>query len=378
MRQSVEGNMETMKSSKRIALSLVLFLLLGLGLFPIASSAATIERSVPCSPNTEAANVTMNVGDTLVISTSGCGSAGFGGGLAGNWAYGPNGTETALTAGTSAGNFNLTNGDKVSLVATTKNIGNVTGITFWTGNALGGTQGPKIFITVNDPTPPTLSSSTPSDNATGVSVSSNIVLNFSESVKAGTGNILIKKTSDNTTITTIPIANGQITISGSTVTINPTADLDFDTGYSIEMASGVILDLSDNAFAGISGSTMLNFTTAAAPPADVPTISQFEDVHSNYFVVEGFKKGKHRLSGPMKAFIKREIDKRQGESKAVCTGTVRGKKWTEKREALALARAEAGCTYVSMLNPNLPVELKKRLISKGKRNSLTVRIRVIY
>jgi hypothetical protein len=101
-------------------------------------------------------------------------------------------------------------------------------------------------------------------------------------------------------------------------------------------------------------------------------------VSSNYFVVEGFKKGKHKLSAPMENFIKREIDSRQGESKAICTGTVRGKKWTEKREALALARAEAGCAYVSTLNPNLPVELKKRLIPKGKGNPLTVRIRVFY
>lgn len=101
-------------------------------------------------------------------------------------------------------------------------------------------------------------------------------------------------------------------------------------------------------------------------------------IASNYFVVEGFKKGKHKLSAPMENFIKREIDSRQGESKAICTGTVRGKKWTEKREALALARAEAGCTYVSMLNPNLPVELKKRLIPNGKGNPLTVRIRVYY
>lgn len=107
-----------------------------------------------------------------------------------------------------------------------------------------------------------------------------------------------------------------------------------------------------------------------------PTNTQV--IPSNYFVVEGFKKGKHKLSGAMKDFIKREIDGTQGESKAVCTGTVRGKKWTEKREALALARAEAGCSYINLLKPDLPVELKKRLIPKGKGDALTVRIRVYY
>ena len=43
-------------------------------------------------------------------------------------------------------------------------------------------------------TNPTLSSSTPADNATGVARDANIVLNFSESVTVQTGNITIKKT----------------------------------------------------------------------------------------------------------------------------------------------------------------------------------------
>ena len=480
-----------MKLSKRIALLLAPLLLLGLGLFPLASSAATIERSVTCSPNTGAANVTMNVGDTLVISTTGCGGAGTGGANSGTWAYGINGTESA---GAFPGDYVLNPGDKVSFVATNKNTANATGITLWTGPGVAGTVGPQILITVNDPTPPTLSSSTPTDNATGVSASSNIVLNFSESVKAGTGNILIKKSSDNTTITTIPIANAQITISGSTVTINPTADLDFDTGYYIEIASGVILDLSDNAFAGISGATTLNFTTAAettpptlssstptdnatgvsassnivlnfsesvkagtgnilikkssdnttittipianaqitisgstvtinptadldfdtgyyieiasgvildlsdnafagisgattlnfttaaetTPPANVPSISQRQNLQSNYFVAEGFKRGKAELNQAMKRFIQKELTNQTGVKRVVCTGTVRGKIWTPRRDALAQARAKAGCDYVSTLSPHTPVELRKRLIPSGEGNPLTVRIRVIY
>jgi methionine-rich copper-binding protein CopC len=264
-----------MKFSKKISFALAPLSLLSLGLFPIPSFAATIERSVTCLPNTGAGSVTMNVGDTLVISTTNCRGAGTGGAVAGTWAYGPNGTETA---GAFPGNYSFEYGGKVSFVATQTNTAGATGITLWSGYSTTGTMGPQILITVNsDTTPPTLSSSTPADNATGVAVSSNIVLNFSESVKVGTGNVLIKKSSDNTTIATIPIDNAQITISGSTVTINPTADLDTSTGYYIEMASGVILDLSDNAFAGITSSSTLNFTTAAettpptAPAATPPT-----------------------------------------------------------------------------------------------------------
>ena len=263
-----------MKLLKRIALALAPLSLVSLGLFPTASFGATIERSVTCSPNSGAGSVTMNVGDTLVISTTNCRGAGTGGAVAGSWAFGPNGTETT---GAFPGNYSFEYGGKVSFVATQKNTTGATGITLWSGYGTTGTMGPQILITVSDTTPPTLSSSTPSDNAASVAVSSNIVLSFSESVKAGTGNILIKKSSDNTTFATIPIANAQITISASTVTINPTTDLDTSTGYYVEIASGVILDLSDNAFTGITSPTTLNFTTAAetttptAPAATTPT-----------------------------------------------------------------------------------------------------------
>ena len=51
-----------------------------------------------------------------------------------------------------------------------------------------------------DSTAPTLSSSSPADNATGIAKDSNIVLNFSENVDVESGNITIKKTSDDSTV----------------------------------------------------------------------------------------------------------------------------------------------------------------------------------
>ncbi|HRF57101.1 MAG TPA: Ig-like domain-containing protein, partial [Campylobacterales bacterium] len=81
------------------------------------------------------------------------------------------------------------------------------------------------FTTEADTTAPTLSSSTPTDDATNVAIGANIVLTMSENVTAVTGkNIIIKKTSDNSTVATIDAADAQITGSGtSTITINPTA-----------------------------------------------------------------------------------------------------------------------------------------------------------
>lgn len=72
---------------------------------------------------------------------------------------------------------------------------------------------------------PTLSSNTPARNATSVALSSNIVLTFSEYIVAGTGNVTISNGSSDVRV--IPISDGQITISGETLTINPTAVLIF-------------------------------------------------------------------------------------------------------------------------------------------------------
>jgi methionine-rich copper-binding protein CopC len=70
---------------------------------------------------------------------------------------------------------------------------------------------------------PTLSSSTPADNATNVARDANIVLNFSKIVDVETGNITIKKTSDDSTVETFNVAtSGQITGTGtSQITVNP-------------------------------------------------------------------------------------------------------------------------------------------------------------
>jgi hypothetical protein len=70
---------------------------------------------------------------------------------------------------------------------------------------------------------PTLTASTPADNATSVAKGSNLILTFSESVQAGTGNIIL---SNGTDIRTIPISDtNQITFSSNLVTINPSTDL---------------------------------------------------------------------------------------------------------------------------------------------------------
>ena len=122
-------------------------------------------------------------------------------------------------------------------------------------------------------TNPTLSSSTPADNATGVARDANIVLNFSEIVNKETGNITIKKTSDNSTIETFNVAtSGQITGTGTNqITINPASNFDENTEYYVLIDATAFDNVVSASYAGISSTTALSFTVSTIDPTTDPT-----------------------------------------------------------------------------------------------------------
>jgi methionine-rich copper-binding protein CopC len=117
---------------------------------------------------------------------------------------------------------------------------------------------------VIDTIAPGVSTFAPSDDAANVDIASNIALVFNESVRRGTGSIVLKA-ADGTVVATYDAAtSANLSISGNTLTINPSADLDYGTGYVVEFAAGSIKDLAGNSYAG---TTTYNFTTGAQPIA---------------------------------------------------------------------------------------------------------------
>ena len=99
-------------------------------------------------------------------------------------------------------------------------------------------------------------------------------MTFSEIVSAGTGNILIKKAFDDSTVETIDVTSGQVTGGGTdTITVNPSVTLDNSTDYYIQVANTALKDAADNAFAGIAGTTTWNFTTGVIPLSVAPTVT---------------------------------------------------------------------------------------------------------
>jgi methionine-rich copper-binding protein CopC len=125
---------------------------------------------------------------------------------------------------------------------------------------------PTDFINAyrNIGTGPTLTSVTPADDSTVVPANSNLVLTFNETVAAGTGNVVIYN-ADGTVARQIAITDtSQITFSGNTVTINPTADLAANSAYYVNIASTAIHDSAGHNYTGLIGNTALNFTTIAS------------------------------------------------------------------------------------------------------------------
>ncbi|WP_291607974.1 Ig-like domain-containing protein [Comamonas sp.] len=116
---------------------------------------------------------------------------------------------------------------------------------------------------VQNGSPPEVTASTPSDNATGVSRTANIVLTFSESVTKGTGNLYIVRTSDNVIVETIPVGSTQIVGSGTTWTIDPSITLAAGTSYALRADAKTFVDADGIVFKGIQNNTTLNFATAA-------------------------------------------------------------------------------------------------------------------
>ena len=138
------------------------------------------------------------------------------------------------------------------------------------------TNGPSLTLVI-DHDAPTASSFSPADEVTGVAIESNVVVTFNEPIVRGTGSIVLK-TAAGTVVETFDAATSiGLSISGSTLTINPGFDLTKGTSYKVEISAGAIQDQSHNAYAGI---TSYNFTTVApdVPTVDTtgPSVAQFE------------------------------------------------------------------------------------------------------
>ncbi len=97
----------------------------------------------------------------------------------------------------------------------------------------------------------------PADAATGVAIGANITVTFSEPIQSGSGTIVLTTTAG-ALVASYPSTSPNLAFSGSTLTLNPTANLQPYTSYTVEIAAGSIQDLAGNPYAG---TTSYDFTT---------------------------------------------------------------------------------------------------------------------
>lgn len=116
------------------------------------------------------------------------------------------------------------------------------------------------FATV-DTAAPTISSLSPTHEATGVSAGTSLVATFSEAVDAETGNIYLRKVSYGVLVEAIAVTSSQVSGSGtSVITITPSIVLEPGVAYYVEMDASAFDDAAGNSFAGMSDSMTWSFT----------------------------------------------------------------------------------------------------------------------
>lgn len=142
------------------------------------------------------------------------------------------------------------------------------------GNSFAGIADSTTWnFTTGDDTNPVILSTSPVDNATGVSVTTNLSITFDEPVDIESGSIYIIRASNPTIVETIDVTGGQVTGTGTnTITIDPSVELEPGTEYYILIAASAFDDASGNSFAGIvSDTSRWTFTTATGDEVEEET-----------------------------------------------------------------------------------------------------------
>ena len=244
--------------------------------------------------------------------------------------------------------------------------------------------------TPSDTTAPTLSSSTPADNATGVAVSANVTLNFNEDIDASTSDltlVYLKDASNNTVPSTVTVVSGD-------VVINPTANLSNSTVYYVNWSANSLKDAAGNAVVGNESSTTLNFTTAAAAGGgssgsggggaaagggssggggggavvDSPTVKK----HTLAFGINSAKTNKE-----IRASVRRILAGSPDATSVVCRPVISATNTSAAAKKLARDRSKAVCDYINRLTPVIEVRVAKAyLVVDNSKQRRTVRITI--
>lgn len=129
------------------------------------------------------------------------------------------------------------------------------------------------LVFTSDSTAPSLASTTPMDDATGLVYDSDLVLTFNENIQlnsTSSGSLLVHELSPAGNVLdtlTFSVSAGNLTgpgtasISANSLTLDLDSDLKVGTYYAVQVSSGLLQDTVGNDFTGISDNTTWNFVT---------------------------------------------------------------------------------------------------------------------
>ena len=112
---------------------------------------------------------------------------------------------------------------------------------------------------------PVLVQAVPAAGTQGAAVDGQIVLTFDERIERGSG-ILELQDDQGAVVASFEVANpDQVRIEGNQLTLQPPADLAFESTYHVVVPSGAVLDGAGNVFVGLTAASPLSFVTSAPP-----------------------------------------------------------------------------------------------------------------
>ncbi|WP_452610319.1 Ig-like domain-containing protein [Roseivirga echinicomitans] len=187
-----------------------------------------------------------------------------------NFAGAEEGTTYTYTVSSSNGGTNVTGTGTIATATDEVTINNLSGLTDGTltlsvtlTDASSNTSTAQTAATVLKAViaTPIL---TPANNATGTLPSTNLTMTFGENIFKGTGNITIKKKSDDSVLETIAVTSSAVTISSGTVTIDPVnLILPPATAFYVNIDAGALMDIAGNSYS-ISNNSDWSFTIIAS------------------------------------------------------------------------------------------------------------------
>ncbi len=127
-----------------------------------------------------------------------------------------------------------------------------------------------------DGTAPTIVSSVPADNATGVAYNTDISVTFSESVVVGSGAFVLYESVSGDEVERFDATS--LVLSGMSFTMTPSLPLSSMTEYYLLADAGLVTDAVGNSWAGLSDSSALNFTVGnLLPTVQADSVTTTED-----------------------------------------------------------------------------------------------------